>query len=193
MMKKLIAVCGMMVVLAFSSVLFADTAYTITDLGTLNGGGSTYARGINNNGQVVGYAYVNPLNYHAFIWDSENLMQDLGTLGGSNSEALGINDNGQVVGKTYNSSEYNRAFNQAPHSTSGQSPFAGCMATYPGFSAPPGHVRWRSASLKRWLRGRVFRVADPCKSVVSLSPGPDTGELQCGGGRSETRRWAYSV
>ena len=109
-MKKLITICGVMVVLALSGVVFADVAYTITDLGTLNGGGPTYARGINNNGQVVGYAYVAPLNYHAFIWDSKNLMQDLGTLGGNNSEALGVNDNGQVVGYAYNGSGDCHAF-----------------------------------------------------------------------------------
>jgi len=36
--------------------------------------------------------------YHAFIWDSVNGMQDLGTLGGNNSYAIAINDGGTVTG-----------------------------------------------------------------------------------------------
>src|SRR5438105_8537041 len=36
----------------------------------------------------------------AFLWDSTNGLQDLGSLGG-NSYAEGINDSGQVVGLSY--------------------------------------------------------------------------------------------
>ena len=38
---------------------------------------------------------------HAFIWDSANGMQDIGTLGGNTSYAVGINDSGEVVGYAY--------------------------------------------------------------------------------------------
>jgi len=38
--------------------------------------------------------------YHAFIWDKENGMQDLGNLGGK-SYAQDINEKGQVVGISY--------------------------------------------------------------------------------------------
>jgi probable HAF family extracellular repeat protein len=73
----------------------------MTDLGTLGGGYSSVAYGVNNAGQVVGAS--GPLYgtgpTHAFITGPDGLgMTDLGTLGGVDSYAYGINDAGQVVG-----------------------------------------------------------------------------------------------
>ena len=51
---------------------------------------------INNPGQVVGY-FDTGSGIHAFLWQSGNGTQDLGTLGGD-SDALAINNHGQVVG-----------------------------------------------------------------------------------------------
>jgi probable HAF family extracellular repeat protein len=71
--------------------------YSVTDLGSL-GGSSSYAYGINDSGQVVGYSLTagNALD-HAFLY-SGGTMNDLGTLGGNFSYAYGINNSGQVVG-----------------------------------------------------------------------------------------------
>ena len=72
-------------------------AYQIVDLGTL-GGTSSYARGINASGQIVGYSYLpGDSFYHAFVY-TNGTMTDLGTLGGKSSQAYGINDNGIIVG-----------------------------------------------------------------------------------------------
>jgi probable HAF family extracellular repeat protein len=78
---------------------------TILDLGTLPGGLHSVATGINNLGQVVGWADVlRDTKYypHAFRWDSSTGMQDLGTFGGWWAKAAAINDSGQIVGNTFN-------------------------------------------------------------------------------------------
>jgi probable HAF family extracellular repeat protein len=73
-------------------------AYYATDLGTF-GGSDSYARGINNSGQVVGYSITAGNAEHAFLY-SGGTMNDLGTLGGSYSFADGVNNSGQVVGNS---------------------------------------------------------------------------------------------
>jgi probable HAF family extracellular repeat protein len=79
----------------------------LTELGHLPGAEWSTARGINSQGQVVGYSGTGPPGdrglhgswFHAFVWDQEAGMRDLGTLGESdNSEAVAINDRGHVVG-----------------------------------------------------------------------------------------------
>ena len=74
-------------------------AYKFTILETL-GGHSSYATGINNVGQVVGYSYTTENVHHATLWN-ETSVTDLGTLGGSFSVARGINNAGQIVGLSY--------------------------------------------------------------------------------------------
>ena len=92
------AVAGVVVtVTALTTRCFADIQYSVTDLGTLSGGGNSWATGINDSGQVVGYAMASSGSYHAFLY-SNGKMTDLGTLGGPRSSAVGINDSGQVVG-----------------------------------------------------------------------------------------------
>jgi probable HAF family extracellular repeat protein len=72
------------------------------DLGTLPGGDSSYAKGVNDKGQVVGSSTTADAG-HAFLY-SGGVMQDLGTLGGTNSVANAINNKGQVVGLSLTSS-----------------------------------------------------------------------------------------
>jgi len=69
----------------------------ITFLGTLGGYGS-YAWGINDAGQVVGWAYPPMGAYRPFLWDKAGGMTDLGTFGGTTGCALDVNNKGQVVG-----------------------------------------------------------------------------------------------
>jgi probable HAF family extracellular repeat protein len=68
--------------------------YTVTDLGTLPGGTFTCATGINNTGQVVGYANTGGNDAFAFLYSGGSMQR----LAETSSEAFGINDNGEVVG-----------------------------------------------------------------------------------------------
>lgn len=77
-------------------------------LGTL-GGNSSSAEDINNSGQIVGFSLINSNQTRAFIYDSVNGMQDLGTLGG-NSLAYSVNNLGQVTGDAFDSNNQKRAF-----------------------------------------------------------------------------------
>lgn len=97
-MKKLVLV---LFVFCFAIVPL-QTQAGMTDLGALGGyNNNSYAYGINDSGQIVGYSRT-ASGDHAFIYD--NGMIDLGIDGG----ALGINNSGQIVGCFYD--EYTRAF-----------------------------------------------------------------------------------
>jgi probable HAF family extracellular repeat protein len=95
----------------------------IINLGTLGGNQST-AWGVNNEGQVTGFAlnttfvpwgFVFPFGTQerAFLWQNGH-MKDLGTLGGPSSVGLYINDRGHVSGASYR--------NDIPESSTGTPP-----------------------------------------------------------------------
>jgi probable HAF family extracellular repeat protein len=110
--RKICTVMLALVALAAGSGTALADGWTITDLGTYVSGGMSYATGINNNGQVVGWyaGFDTTTGTTAFIWDTTNKMQSLGTLGGSRSAATGINNAGQVVGYAKTAAGYDHAF-----------------------------------------------------------------------------------
>jgi probable HAF family extracellular repeat protein len=83
--------------LALISCRCPGQSYQLTDLGALIGTNS-YAQGINNQGQVVGY-WDTTNGAHAFLYQA-GTVTDLGLLGGNptNNYALSVNNAGQVVG-----------------------------------------------------------------------------------------------
>lgn len=70
----------------------------MTDLGTLAPSNSTFARDINDRGQIVGNS-----GSSAFIWQN-GVMIDLGTLGGCCSNANAVNNSGQIIGTSITTS-----------------------------------------------------------------------------------------
>lgn len=70
---------------------------TMQSLGTFEGGGASWGRDINNDGDVVGHAAAATGVDHAFLYTNGE-MQDLGTLDGNQSRAYAINDSGQIAG-----------------------------------------------------------------------------------------------
>ena len=81
-----------------------------TLLGFLPGGNSSFARSINESGNVVGFARTGAGATHAFLWTPAAGMTDLNTLGGASSAAYDINSNGVIVGSADNASGVRRAF-----------------------------------------------------------------------------------
>lgn len=88
--------------------------YNLVDLGTLPGGISSEAYGINNANQVVGDSGVPVgaiITYRAFRYNhSDGTMTFLGTLGKDNSRARGINNAGQVAGYSNPEDDVTHAF-----------------------------------------------------------------------------------
>jgi len=92
---------------------YLDSGGVSTALGNLPGYLWSAANGINNSGQVVGYAQTthgNGLLYEAFVYTG-GVTTGLGFLpGGNSSAANGVNDNGQIVGSATNASGNTEAF-----------------------------------------------------------------------------------
>ena len=84
--------------------------FTVRDLGTF-GGDEAGALGINELGEVVGFAQLPSGNLRAFIWRGQGL-RSLGTLGGAESRARAINDRSEVTGASHiqRGSDVARAF-----------------------------------------------------------------------------------
>jgi probable HAF family extracellular repeat protein len=80
------------------------------DLGTL-GGKKSKAKGINNNGVIVGQSlFSEEFIYHGFIYENGQIT-DLGTLGGGKwCMAYDINDSNDVVGSSWNVDDKLNAF-----------------------------------------------------------------------------------
>ena len=88
----------------------AAQTYSIADLGTFPGGTVSQGNGVNDCGQVVGYARFANYNAHAFFWTKTGGLHDLGAIPPKQNKfsvAQAINSHGFVVGySTYNNDPY---------------------------------------------------------------------------------------
>ena len=102
------------IIVLFLTCVAAAQTYTAIDLGTLHAG-SARIHGVNESGQAVGASgYPHGAETHAFFWQKQGGIRDLGTLpGGDYSSAFAINDSGVVVG-TSNTSTSSHAFSWIP-------------------------------------------------------------------------------
>jgi probable HAF family extracellular repeat protein len=84
---------------------------TVTEIGSLQGGGESFATGINDTGQVIGSSAS-----HAFITGPNGVgITDLGTLGGIIRNANGINASGQLAGDSTTAKGDSHAFITGPN------------------------------------------------------------------------------
>ncbi len=98
-----------LLVTAISSLCAAQT-YTVTDLGTLPGGGYSVARSVNATGEVTGAAGKSNSNLSSVFLYSNGSMTNLGTLGGPSGIGNGINASGEIAGYSTNSAGTYKAF-----------------------------------------------------------------------------------
>lgn len=115
---KLMAATALATTLPFAHA--AGTAELI-DLGVL-GTTTSYAYAISRDGStIVGISNDSNGDRHAFVWDADNNMSDLGVLSttnGTTSEANGVNGDGTVIvgqtAVTVGSNDYTQAFRWTP-------------------------------------------------------------------------------
>ncbi len=92
------------VFLGTGGYLPGQATYSITDLGVVAGRTGSQARGLNDNGQVVGRISGGDIGGSVgFVWDSTNgmvVLEGFRTTNDSN-QAYGINNSGQIVGVSY--------------------------------------------------------------------------------------------
>jgi len=99
-MKNLIQFISMLfLILTMNQTTYA-IKYTVTNIETL-GESPSFGCGINDNGQVVGDSYITGgSSYHAFVWDNDNGISNLGTIAGDRSTAYKINNSGISAGSS---------------------------------------------------------------------------------------------
>ena len=104
-LQLLIAVCASLLLTPLANAqkyhaFIWNSTSGMQDIGTL-GGNTSYALGINDSGEVVGYAYLaDNVTTHAFTWTASGGMIDLGALpGGSWTQGSAINSAGDIAGQ----------------------------------------------------------------------------------------------
>jgi probable HAF family extracellular repeat protein len=144
-----------------------------------------YPKGINNEGQVVGYAQFDPnlsVTFHAFVWDAQNGIRNLNALaqgvpaGFIMDRALKINEQGWIVGDGHYGPNWgsSRAFVLRP-----LTPPGGCYANCDqSASQPVLNVADFTCFLQRYAAGENYANCDQSTSAPVLNVADFTCFLQ---------------
>lgn len=89
------------------AVLYSNGS--MINLGTIDGGTSAVANGINAAGVVIGNSDTSASDEHGFVYQN-GTMTDVGTLGGPNSSVNAINDNGEIAGSSQDAADTSHPF-----------------------------------------------------------------------------------
>lgn len=92
-MKKIVSIA----VLSIISCNCWAALYSITDLGAFSTDKSSYAKSINNYGQIVGYSYNASGTKYAFLWDTHNGIKYINNDLYDCDSVIDINDSGDIV------------------------------------------------------------------------------------------------
>ncbi len=143
-----------------------STSQTLVDLHTEPQQANwSYARGINNHGDVVGFGdidYPDGLHIRAFLWRN-NTVTDLGTFGGDDSMAFAINDAGQATGWAETATEpHVFLWLMQPHADPGLNLAVGLNDT---------HLVPLTASSDSWGPFALNRTAQIVGSAKTAGPG----------------------
>ena len=99
-MRRLLSVLGAATLLVVAVENAGGTHYVVTDLGTLGTGTASYAYGVNDSGDVVGYAYTTAGtgSPDAFLYANGTMTDISASWSTPSAIARAINDSGEVVG-----------------------------------------------------------------------------------------------
>ena len=175
------------------------------DLGHLSGGRDSSAYGINNQGDVVGDAEVQPnVKYHAFLWKPSTGMVSLGTLGGNEARDRGINDSGEVAGwsELYGTDDFH-AFRYASGTMSDAGTLAGPMSVAHRINNSGQMVGWANLAWGNyhaclWNKGYAPRDIDHrtgwlnSEAIDINSSGVIVGTAEFGVDDERAVQWTYN-
>jgi len=167
---------GVVVGRSFTTKISSFTGSTLIDVmrafiwsnGVLTelAGAGSFARDINNNGQVVGVVPINNVS-HATVWDSNLVMMDLNLFlnNPSSCDGVAINDSGQVLGSCSDSEGVPFSFILTPSDTAPPAP-----EPTPTDAEADVAVEIDASS------SRVKRGNELDYTIVVTNNGPDTAE-----------------
>jgi probable HAF family extracellular repeat protein len=149
--------------------------YTVTDLGGL--GGASWATGINDAGQVVGYAWVSPGYTHGFLFTS-GVLADLtpGLVG--NSKAMAINSTGAIAGAYMNNWQWQASTWQSPGAPQNLGTLGGYESFANGINDSGQVVGWSETVLGSYATNAfVFSTSTNMKDLGNFGGGDGVAQL----------------